>query len=108
MEVLAKYNGEVTYDGIMEMKYLEMVFNETLRKYPIVDIHNRKATKDFKIPNTNFVIPEGMPIMIPTYSIHNDERFFPNPDKFDPERFNDENINNIKPFTFMPFSEGPR
>jgi cytochrome P450 family 6 len=107
-DVLEKYDGEVTYDAIMEMKYLDMVFNESLRKYPVVDSQNRMSTKDFAIPNTKIVIPAGTSVMIPTFALHNDERFWENPDKFDPERFTPENIKQRHPFTFIPFSEGPR
>jgi cytochrome P450 family 6 len=107
-EVLAKHNGEVTYDAIMEMKFLDMVFNETLRKYPVVDLQSRKATKDFAIPKSNLVIPAGTAVMIPIYALHNDERFWENPNKFDPERFTPENVQKRHPFTFIPFSEGPR
>lgn len=40
--------------------------------------------------------------------IHMDEKFYPNPEVFDPERFSDENKHKIQPFTFMPFGMGPR
>jgi cytochrome P450 family 6 len=107
-EVLSSHNGEVTYDAIMEMKYLDMVFNETLRRYPIVDVQIRKSVKDFAIPNTKLVIPAGTGILVPTYALQNDEKYFENPTKFDPERFNDENVKKQVPYTYIPFSEGPR
>lgn len=37
-----------------------------------------------------------------------DPEYFPNPEQFDPERFNKENKKNIKDFTYIPFGEGPR
>ena len=107
-EVLDKYNGEVTYDAIKEMKYLDMVFKETLRKYPALDNQNRKSTHDFKIPNSKLVIPAGTNIIIPVDGLHNDERFFENPKKFDPERFTDDNIKKRPSFVYIPFSEGGR
>lgn len=107
-EVLEKYNGEVTYEAIKEMKYLDMVFKESLRKYPALDNQNRKSTHDFKIPNSKLVIPAGTNIIIPVDGLHNDERFFENPSKFDPERFSDENIKKRPPFVYIPFSEGGR
>ncbi|KAL7026335.1 hypothetical protein ACKWTF_013868 [Chironomus riparius] len=107
-DVLENYNGEVTYDAIAEMKYLDMVLNETLRRYPIIDSHLRKCVKEFKIPNTNLVIPAGVGILIPVVGIHNDEKYYENPEKFDPERFNEENVKNRVPYSYMPFSEGPR
>ncbi|KAL7026333.1 hypothetical protein ACKWTF_013866 [Chironomus riparius] len=92
----------------MEMKYLDMVINETLRKYPIFEVQVRKCTKEFKIPATDLVIPIGMPVMIPVVGIQNDEKYFKNPEKFDPERFSEENVKKLAPHTFIPFSEGPR
>lgn len=107
-EVLAKHNGELTYDAILEMKYLDMVFHESLRRYPIVDSQLRRSTKDFVIPNTKLVIPEGTDIMVPVNALHNDERFWENPGKFDPERFTVENAKKIVSYSYIPFSEGPR
>lgn len=46
--------------------------------------------------------------MISVLALHNDPEYFPNPKKFDPERFSKENKSNIRPFTFIPFGDGPR
>ena len=102
-EVAERYNGEVTYDGIKDMKYLDMVFNETIRIHPVVDTHVRKCTKDFKIPNTDLVIPAGAAVLIPAVGLHHDEKYFDNPDVFDPNRFSDENVKKLVPHTFIPF-----
>lgn len=47
-------------------------------------------------------------ILYPIYSIQHDEKYFPKPEKFDPERFSDENKHTIKPGTYVPFGIGPR
>lgn len=47
-------------------------------------------------------------LTIPVYPLHRDPEYFPDPEKFDPERFNDENKKKIKPFTYIPFGVGPR
>jgi cytochrome P450 family 6 len=107
-EVLANHNGEMTYESIAEMKYLDMVFNESLRKYPVIDTQVRQSVKDFPISNSTLVIPAGTMIMIPVHGIHNDEEYWENPEKFDPERFTPENAKRIVPFTYIPFGEGPR
>lgn len=103
--ILSKYNNDVTYEAIKEMKYLDMIFKETLRKYPVVDIHFRKCCRDFKIPNTNLTIPEGTAVIINSYALHHDERFWKNPSKFDPERFTEENIKLQHPFSYIPFGQ---
>ncbi|KAL7026331.1 hypothetical protein ACKWTF_013864 [Chironomus riparius] len=107
-EVLKKHKEEVTYDSIAEIKYLSKVINETMRKYPIFDTGMRQSSRDFKIPNSDLVIPGKTMIMIPTIGLHYDDRFYKNPDKFDPERFNEEHVQNRNPFAFIPFSDGPR
>ncbi|XP_070493753.1 probable cytochrome P450 6a20 [Chironomus tepperi] len=108
LEVLEKHNGEVTYDAIMEMKYLEMVFLETLRKYPIIEAQTRRAAKDYQIPNSKLVIPAGTVVLVPTIGFNYDERYHNDPDTFDPERFSEENVKARENFVFLPFSEGPR
>lgn len=107
-EILEKYDDEVNHESIAEMKYLDMVLNETLRKWPVTNLQYRKNSHDFPIPNSNLIIPAETFIIIPTLSIHRDERFYENPEKFDPERFNEENSTKRQSMTFIPFSEGPR
>lgn len=100
--------GKLTYDIIFELKYLDMVINETLRKYPPAFMILRKSKIDFKIPGSDLVIPENTDININVYSLQNDPNYFKNPEKFDPDRFSPNNFQNIVPFTFLPFGGGQR
>ncbi|XP_063929823.1 probable cytochrome P450 6a23 [Zophobas morio] len=106
--VLAKNNGEITYGAIQEMKYMDQVIDETLRKYPPVSRLARICVKDYKIPDQNVVIEKGTAVEIPVYAIHYDKEYYPDPEKFDPERFNEENKSKRHHFTHLPFGEGPR
>ena len=81
---------------------------ETLRKYPPVPILNRICTKEIDLPNTNIRVPKGALITIPLLGIHRDPSIYPDPDKFDPERFNADKIKERHPNAYMPFGEGPR
>lgn len=47
-------------------------------------------------------------LWVPIIGIHRDERYYPNPLKFDPERFSEENKDSFDPATFLPFGLGPR
>lgn len=47
-------------------------------------------------------------IVIPTYALHNDSEYFPQPEKFDPERFSEDNVAERHRYCYLPFSEGPR
>lgn len=107
-EVLKKHNGKMTYDAVMDLKYAEKVIQETLRRYPPVATIPRVCTKDYKIPGTDIVIPRDTSTFIPCWGIHMDPEYWPEPEKFDPQRFNEDNKQNIKDFTYMPFGEGPR
>lgn len=107
-EVLKKHDDKLTYDSIFEMKYLDMIFKETLRKYPVLDMQIRYCVKDYQVTGTDLVIPEKTMVFVSSGALHHDERFFENPDKFDPERFLPENEKNIQSYAYIPFSEGPR
>lgn len=98
-------DGKLTYDVLSELKYLDMVINETLRKYPPVFFLTRKSNKDFVIPETKLIIPKGTHINIPVFSLHRDPEYYPDPEKYDPERFTPENIKTRQPCTFMAFGK---
>ncbi|KAK9695725.1 Cytochrome P450 [Popillia japonica] len=107
-EVYQKHNGKLTYDGIMEMKYMDQVVNETLRKYPPLPILNRVCSIDYKIPDTNITLPKGTKVVISNLGIQTDEEYYPDPMTFSPERFSEENKATRPNYTFLPFGEGPR
>jgi cytochrome P450 family 9 len=106
-------DGKVTYETLMQMKYMDMVVSETLRKWPPFPNIDRLCTKPYTIEPTNedekpVPILLNQQVWIPIYGIQRDPKYFPNPEKFDPERFSDENKNNIVPYTYNPFGIGPR
>ncbi|XP_071514189.1 cytochrome P450 3A24-like isoform X1 [Panulirus ornatus] len=106
--VLEKYEGEITYEAISEMTYLDMVFAETLRLYPPAPRVDRTVTKDFTLPGTIITLQKGQKVTIPIYSIHRDPNHYSNPEKFDPERFSQENKANRAQMAYLPFGSGPR
>ncbi|KAK4877921.1 hypothetical protein RN001_010427 [Aquatica leii] len=108
LRVMSQHDGILTYEAIEKMKYLGQVVDETLRMYPPITNFSRECTKDYKLPNSDIVIERGTRIVFPVMGIHHDEDYYPNPEKFDPNRFSDENRKKIKPFSYIPFSEGPR
>ncbi|KAH8242680.1 hypothetical protein KR032_001104, partial [Drosophila birchii] len=106
-ETLAKNGGQITYDSLQKMEFLELCLQETMRKYPGLPILNRECTQDYTVPETNHVIPKGTPVVISLYGIHRDPEYFPDPEKYDPDRFSEES-RNYDSTGFMPFGEGPR
>lgn len=95
-----------TLDELSKMKYLEQCIKETLRLYPSVPMIARKLGEDIQIGNN--CIPSGSNILIFPYATHRIEHIYPEPEKFDPERFSAENIGKRHPYAFIPFSAGPR
>lgn len=85
-----------------------ILFSETLRLYNPGNSFRRVCTKAWKVPNTSLILQRGDRITIPAHSIHHDEKYYPDPYKFNPERFSEENKINLKPFTFLAFGGGPR
>nr|XP_024219881.1 cytochrome P450 6j1-like [Halyomorpha halys] len=83
------------------------IFPETMRMYPTLPALNRSCTKDYTTP-AGHKIKKGDNIIIPIWSLQRDSKYFPDPKKFDPERFSPKNKDKIKPFTYMPFGDGPR
>ncbi|KAK2586911.1 hypothetical protein KPH14_009844 [Odynerus spinipes] len=97
-----------TYEGVQKMKYLNQVISETLRLYPPAPIIDRVATQDYVIPGTDVVIEKGTPVYAVLTGIHLDPANFPDPLRFDPDRFSDERKHEIATCTYMPFGDGPR
>ncbi|XP_046382243.1 uncharacterized protein LOC124153186 [Ischnura elegans] len=107
-EALKKNNGEIDYDTLRRMVYLDKVVNETLRKYPPLAVLDRYCTEEYRNPEYNLVIPKGMSVLVPVLGIHYDSKYYHDPYRFDPERFDEETKDNRPSCTFMPFGEGPR
>lgn len=68
----------------------------------------RACNAPYKIPDSTLTLNVGEIVTIPVHAIHHDEKYYPNPNKFDPDRFTPENIASRPPFTFLAFADGPR
>ncbi|XP_058057479.1 probable cytochrome P450 6a20 [Anopheles bellator] len=101
-DVLSKHNGQLSYDAIMQMEYVEWIINETLRLYPPVATLHRITTQPYRLPNGK-LLPQGVGVIVPNLAFQHDPDHFPEPFAFRPERFES------KPsFSYLPFGEGPR
>ncbi|XP_011495529.1 PREDICTED: cytochrome P450 6B3-like [Ceratosolen solmsi marchali] len=117
-EHLENNNGKLTYDIVTRMTYLDKVVkvivhrvnhwvSESLRKYPPVGFLQRKSVSSYTFDDTNITIPKDTSIYVPVWAIHHDPNIYPLPEKFDPERFNDENTESRHPMSYLPFGHGP-
>lgn len=91
-----------------------MCLNESLRIFPPLLYSTKLCTKDCQLMNKNdqpVQVSAGCGVVIPTYAIHHDEDYYPDPEDFKPERFNQEN-GGMKKLTdqgiFLPFGIGLR
>uniref|UniRef100_A0A8D8PE48 Cytochrome P450 9e2 n=1 Tax=Culex pipiens TaxID=7175 RepID=A0A8D8PE48_CULPI len=103
--------GSLTYDSLHKMTYLDMVLSESLRMWPPAPAVDRYCVKDYVLDDgkgLKFTIEKGAGIWLPIHGIHHDPRFYKNPKKFDPERFNEKRRLEIQPGTYMPFGIGSR
>ncbi|NWW83925.1 CP3AC protein, partial [Rhynochetos jubatus] len=94
------------YNAIMQMEYLDMVVNETLRLFPPGGRIERVCKKTVEI--NGVTIPKDMVVMIPAYVLHRDPVYWPEPEEFRPERFSKERKESMDPYTFLAFGAGPR
>ena len=56
----------------------------------------------------DLIIVKGVDVSIPIYLLHHNPKYWPNPENFDPERFNPNNKQSYPTFAYLPFGEGPR
>lgn len=107
-EMIAKNHNRIDNELLQNLHYVDAVIDESLRIYNPVLRMERRASSDFVLGDTGITIPKGMIVGIPVWAIHHSEEYYPNPDRFDPERFLPENRHKIVPSTYLPFGDGPR
>jgi len=106
--VLERHGGQLTYEAVAELTYLDRVLSETLRLYPAVLRLRRECCRDYTLPGTNVHIPAGVQVMVPSFAIHRDPDIYPDPLRFDPDRFLPEQKEARHPCAYLPFGVGPR
>eukprot|EP01038_Epipyxis_sp_PR26KG_P015906 gene15906-21573_t len=89
-------------EQISKLEYSECCLRESLRKYSVVPTVARVAAEPIDL--NEYHIAKGSMVMIGIQGIHHNPEFWPNPFEYQPERFLEE----IQPYTFLPFTEGPR
>ncbi|XP_029344453.1 probable cytochrome P450 6a18 isoform X2 [Acyrthosiphon pisum] len=82
--------------------------DESLRKYPLMFALFRVATKTYRVPNDSLIIEKGQKIIIPTFSLHYDPKYFSDPEVFNPERFSPKEKAMRPNGVYLPFGDGPR
>jgi cytochrome P450 len=98
-------NRRVTADDYQNLPYLRRVFAESMRLYPPSWLFTRVAVQDDQLPS-GAKIPAGVTLFISPWVIQRREAYFPDPTRFDPERFVDQAEANRPTFAYLPFGGG--
>jgi len=96
-----------SYATIQSLQYLDQVFSEALRIYPpVTGFISRACNEEYQIES--FTLPKGCIVLAPVWDIHHDPDLWPDPWKFNPDRFSPCNKGAIKNMSYLPFGVGPR
>jgi cytochrome P450 len=96
----------LSVEALDSLPYALQVFKESLRKYPPVPAFDRQAQEDITVGDV--LLPRGTVCFVSPYTMQHNEKHYPNPEKFDPERFTHEQEAKRHKYAFLPFGGGPR
>jgi cytochrome P450 len=88
------------------LPYAEMIVREAIRLFPPAPFFARQPVEDVTVGE--WEIPKGSLIVVSTYALQRDPRFFPEPEQFNPDRFAPGWEERIPRFAYLPFGGGPR
>jgi len=99
-------NSDPSFEQTRNLGYALQTMEETMRLYPPAWIIDREALEDDEFEGVKIKKGQGVNCLI--YSVHHNEKYWNNPEQFDPERFTAENKAKQIPYSYMPFGGGPR
>jgi enediyne biosynthesis protein E7 len=95
-----------SYADLTDLRYTHMVLQEAMRLHPPVWILPRRAVAADEVGG--YHVPAGAEVLICPYTLHRHPRYWPDPDHFDPERFDPDVPVNRPRYAHIPFGAGPR
>ncbi|XP_077525953.1 cytochrome P450 3A28-like [Haemaphysalis longicornis] len=104
---ILKTREDMSFEDVSSFTYLNQVILESHRLYPpLPGSVRRVAVEDYC--HGDFSVPKGTDVFVPALHIHYDASLWPEPKKFDPDRFSPENMPSIEATSYLPFGLGPR
>jgi cytochrome P450 len=100
-------NGRLpSIEDLAQLRYTEMVLAESMRLYPPAWGIGRRPIQEYQIGG--YTIPARDVMVMSPYVVHRDPRWFPEPERFDPDRWLPENVAARPKFSYFPFGGGAR
>ncbi|XP_011194517.2 probable cytochrome P450 6a13 [Zeugodacus cucurbitae] len=106
--VMQSYEQQFSYEAMGHMHYLDQVVAETLRKHPATELLMRRTLRAYRVPNSAYIIERGTCVLVPVYAIHHDQNIYPDPEQFDPSRFDADAVMARHACAYLSFDDGPR
>ncbi|XP_018324991.1 cytochrome P450 4C1-like isoform X2 [Agrilus planipennis] len=107
LEAFGNANNEITFKDLQGLSYMEMFIKESLRLYPSVPFISRRLVEPVTTPS-GYYLPRDTEVNVHIMDLHLNEKLWPDPYRFDPDRFLPEATKHRHPFAYIPFSAGPR
>ncbi len=95
-----------TAEDLTRLPFLEQVLSESMRLYPPAWAIGRRALADHEAGG--YTIPSGSVLIVSPWLLHHDRRWFPHPERFDPDRWTPDELAGRPRHSFIPFGGGPR
>jgi cytochrome P450 len=89
-----------------QLRYTEMVLAESMRLFPPAWAIGRRSIEECTL--AGYTVPARSLVLMSQYVMHRDARYFPEPERFDPERWSAEARDSRPQFSYFPFGGGPR
>jgi cytochrome P450 len=107
VRALLRGSSEIAYADLNNLTYLTQCIKESLRMCPPVPYIGRELIEPIELPDGR-VIPGGTSVFCGIRLLHYNNEVWPNPDVYDPSRFEPQACNDRPPHAYVPFSSGPR
>jgi cytochrome P450 len=113
-KILQKLRAELTaapdrgLEALEQLPYLTATIMEAMRLAPAIATRSARISQDKDLAYAGWQIPAGTPVGMTVYLLHQNEEEYPEPMRFDPDRWMDPNPWRLGKKTFVPFSKGRR
>jgi cytochrome P450 len=95
-----------TAADLPRLPFAERVVQETMRLYPPVYAFGRRSIQETEV--MGYRVPRGWNVVMCQWVVHRDPRWFPDPERFDPDRWSDDRAARVPRYAYFPFGGGPR